>query len=298
MHERALVAALDDALQRSRDGNREHLEQHVLVATERERRGVHDLQVLDDRFVERELVVALRGGILVRVGGVDAVDLGRLEHDVDAHLASPQRGRGIGREERVAGAGREDHDLALLEVAQRLAADVGLGDLIGAQRRLHARFHALSPQRVLQRERVHERGEHPHVVGGCTVHASSSRSDAPEDVAPADDDRHLDTEPYDLRDLGDDAIDHLAVDPVGVGAHQRLAGQLEQDALVRGRARRRRHGGDERRDDSRRVHLGASGSGFAATVTAPPDSRAQALAIAATSAAKSSFFFSIPSPTT
>ena len=43
-----------------------------------------------------------------------------------------------------------------------------------------------------------------------------------------------------FRDLGDDALDGLAVDAVGVVAHQRLARQLEQDALVGGRLR---HGG-------------------------------------------------------
>ena len=74
----------------------------------------------------------------LRVGGVDAVDLGRLEHDLDAHLHAAQRRRGIGGEKRIAGAGGENHDLALFQVAHRLAADVGLDHLLDVERRLHA----------------------------------------------------------------------------------------------------------------------------------------------------------------
>ena len=45
------------------------------------------------------------------------------------------RGEGLaGREERIAGARREDHDAPLLEVPHRLAADVVLADLVDAQR--------------------------------------------------------------------------------------------------------------------------------------------------------------------
>ena len=66
-------------------------------------------------------------------------------------LDGAQRGRRVGREERVAGARREDHDAPLLEVAHRAAADVRLGDLGDRDRRLHARVDALLLQRVLQR---------------------------------------------------------------------------------------------------------------------------------------------------
>ena len=61
---------------------------------------------------------------------------------------------------------------------------------------------------------------------------AAPRRHAAEDVAAADHDGDLHAQPHDLADLGDDAVDHLAVDAVGVFAHQRLARQLEQDALV------------------------------------------------------------------
>jgi hypothetical protein len=70
---------------------------------------------------------ASRWGLL-GVGGVDAVDLGRLEQHVALKLGGAQGGAGVGREEGVAGARGEDDDAALLEVPEGAAADEGLGD--------------------------------------------------------------------------------------------------------------------------------------------------------------------------
>src|SRR5437660_12854880 len=93
MNERALVFAQDDALQRAGNENREHLEQHFLVATQRQRGGVHDLQVLDDRLVECQRRIALRGRVLHRIGGVYAIHFRCLQYDIDMHLAHADRRR-------------------------------------------------------------------------------------------------------------------------------------------------------------------------------------------------------------
>ena len=47
-------------------------------------------------------------------------------------------------------------------------------------------------ERLLQRERVHDRGEHADVVGLGAVHALGRSGQAAEDVAAADDDGDLD----------------------------------------------------------------------------------------------------------
>src|ERR1700750_2755051 len=52
VHQRAFVLAQHDALERARLEDAEHLDGQVLVAAQRERGGVHDLQVLADRLVE------------------------------------------------------------------------------------------------------------------------------------------------------------------------------------------------------------------------------------------------------
>jgi hypothetical protein len=83
-----------------------------------------------------------------------------------------------------------------------------------------------------QRQRVHHRGQHAHVVGGGAVHADRTTRHAPEDIAAADDHRHFDAHAGHLGHLLHHAHDGGAVDAEGVVAHQRLTRQLEQNALV------------------------------------------------------------------
>ena len=178
------------------------------------------------------LAVARGAGVLLGVGGVDAVDLGGLQHHLGAHLGTAQRGRGVGGEEGVAGAGGKDHDLAFFQVLQRLGAHIGLDHLVDGDGRHHTRRHAFLAHGVGQGQRVHHRGQHAHVVGGGAVHADGTAGHAAKDVAAADDHRHLDTQLRDLLHLPHHAHDGGAVDAVGVVAHQGFARQLQQDALV------------------------------------------------------------------
>src|SRR5260221_9091861 len=115
MHQRALVFAHHHSLERPRLEDREYVDRKLLVAAKRERGGVHHLEVLHERLVEGELGVARGGLVLHGVGGIDAVHLGRLQDDIGLDLAPAQRGRRVGGEEWVAGARREDDDLAFLE---------------------------------------------------------------------------------------------------------------------------------------------------------------------------------------
>jgi hypothetical protein len=173
--------------------------------------------------------------------------------------------------------------------------------LVDTERRLHARFDAGTAQCVLQREGVHQRGQHSHVIGGGAVHARRPRRHATEDVAAADDHRRFDAEPHHLRDLGHDAVDHLAVDAVRILAHQRLAGQLEQDAPVRRRDGTRRGQRGDGRNGGDGGDSGFDGHGDELRSVGGATVRGigrYAFAIAATSAAKSSLRFSMPSPTT
>src|SRR6187397_2440680 len=58
--ERTLVLALDDALERARLEDGKHANRQLLVAAKGERGGVEHLQVLDDRLVEADPLVAHR----------------------------------------------------------------------------------------------------------------------------------------------------------------------------------------------------------------------------------------------
>ena len=83
-------------------------------------------------------------------------------------------------------------------------------------------------ERVLQRQGVDHRGEHPHVVAGHPVDALVAGRDAADDVAAADHDRQLDAEPVDLGDLVGDPARPPRLDAEALRAHQGLAGELEQ----------------------------------------------------------------------
>ena len=173
-------------------GELEDVDRQPVVHAERERRRVHHLEAALDRLEVRELGDEPRVRVLVRVAVVDALDAVLRHQDrLGADLERAQRRGGVGREERVARAGGEDHDALLLEVADRAAPDVRLGDLGDRDRRLHARVHAEPLERVLERQRVQERREHARVVGRRAVHPLGRGRHAAVDVARADDDREL-----------------------------------------------------------------------------------------------------------
>ena len=114
----------------------------------------------------------------------------------------------VGGEERIAGAGGEDDDAALLEVAHGAAANVVLAHLVDADRALHARVAAEALDRILHGQRVHHRGQHAHVIAGDAIDAGPGEPGAAEDVAAADDAGHLHAASLDLEHFARDALEH------------------------------------------------------------------------------------------
>ena len=91
----------------------------------------------------------------------------------------------------------------------------------------------------LQRQRVHHRGQHAHVVGGGAVDALGRAGQAAEDIAAAHHHADLGAGGLGLVHIAGDAVHDIDVDAEAVIAHQRLAGDFEQDPAV---FRRWRHG--------------------------------------------------------
>src|SRR5215831_1105198 len=85
--------------------DREDQDRDAVFPGQRDRRGIHDLQVAGQYLVIVEPVEAAGFGVAHRIGIIDPVDLGGLEQGVAAHLGGAKGGRRVGREERVAGAG-------------------------------------------------------------------------------------------------------------------------------------------------------------------------------------------------
>src|SRR4029079_17453869 len=120
-----------------------------------------------------------------------AVDLGGFQQQVGVDLDRAQARGGVGGEDVVAGAGGENADAPLLEVAHGATPDVLLTNLVDANRGHHARVQTEGFDGVLHRERIHDGGEHAHVIAGDTIHAGTRQPGAAEDVAAADHDRDL-----------------------------------------------------------------------------------------------------------
>ena len=163
----------------------------LLSLTERDGGGVHDTEVEAEHLAVGDLLEF--GGFVVdfRVCGVDAVDGGGLEKDVCLDLHGAEAGGGVGGEEGVAGAGGEDDDAILLEVAHGAAANVGLGDLVHLDCGHDATEEAEFFDGVLKGDGVNDGREHAHVVGGDTVHVDGLLGDAAEEVTATNDDADL-----------------------------------------------------------------------------------------------------------
>ena len=86
---------------------------------------------------------------------------------------------------------------------------------------------------VLQRERVDDRREHPHVVARDAVDPLRRGGDAADDVAAPDHDRRLDAEARDLTNLVRDAGHDHGLDAERLAAEEHLPGELQQDPVDR-----------------------------------------------------------------
>ena len=112
------------------------------------------------------------------------------------------------------------------------AADVVFANVVDLQRGHHPCVHIERFERVLQRQCIHDGGEHAHVIAGHAIHAGTGKAGAAEDVAAADDNGDLDTAFPRRRDFTGDALDGPGLDPVIQFAHQRLTAQFQQYATV------------------------------------------------------------------
>ena len=166
---------------------------------------------------ERDAVVTLGLRVLLRIGAVDAVDIGGLEDRVAFHLGGAQHRGGVGGEVGIAGAAGEHNDAVFLEMAERLAALVGFADLRHVERRHGAGRRAEPLDRGLEHQAVHHRRQHAHGVGGRPRQALARHLDAAKDVAAADHDAELDARGAGGDQVRGDAVDGRLVDAEALG---------------------------------------------------------------------------------
>ena len=219
-------------LDRPRLPDREHDDRHPVLAGKREGGRIHDLQITFDRLLVGQAVIADGLWVLLGIGAVDAVDVGGLQHRLGADFGGPQHRRGVGREERIAGAAGEQHHPVLAEMPQRPPPLVGLADLRHRHRRHRPRRAAGRLDRGFERERVHDGGEHAHQIAGHARDALLGHLHAAKDIAAADDNSDADAQRLGGDEIGGDALERWLMDAEAVRAHQGLAGDLDDHASV------------------------------------------------------------------
>ena len=144
-------------------------------------------------LVVREGFVKDGMGVFFGVRGIDAVDAGRFEQNVDAELLAAQGRGGVGRDEGAAGSGGKDDHAAALEMREGPPADERFGDFLHADRGQEPGGAAFVLERILQGQAVDHGCGHAHVVGGRFLdHVRAARElGTAEDVSAAHHDREL-----------------------------------------------------------------------------------------------------------
>ena len=118
-------------------------------------------------------------------------------------------------------------------MADGAAANVVLADFIDADRRHHSGEHPQSLQGILHRQRVHDRGQHAHVVGRDSIHAFLGQPGPPKQVATTDDHTHFDAVLAQFPHLARNACQHVGIDAIVALAHQDFTAELEKNSLER-----------------------------------------------------------------
>src|SRR5438309_5185419 len=108
--------------------DREHQNRNVVLARQRNRRGIHHPQIAGQDLQVIESFEALGARLTLGVRIINAVHLGSLQERVTTHLGGSESRCRIRRKKRVSGPGRENHDTILLEVPQRPPTDIWFAD--------------------------------------------------------------------------------------------------------------------------------------------------------------------------
>ncbi len=104
-----------------------------------------------------------------------------------------------------------------------LATIVVVGDTDHGNGGHHQRGNIRALQGVTHGQRIHNRGQHTHMVAGHTIHAGRRERRAAKQVAATDNQTDLDADANQLADFQGHAVEHLGIDAEVLGPHQGLA---------------------------------------------------------------------------
>ena len=99
-------------------------------------------------------------------------------------------------------------------------------------RRHHASGDAGTLECITHRQRIHDSGQHAHVVAGDAIHAGFMQSGTPEQVATTEHQTYLHAHVYQLADLHRHTVQHLGINAEIGGTGQSFSAQFEQYAVI------------------------------------------------------------------
>ena len=170
----------------------------------------------------------LRGcRVFLRVGGIDAVHTGTLEHDVCLDFDAAQAGACIGGEERIAGTGGHDDYFAGFHALDGTPFIVEFTDGFHAHGGQYAGFYTGSHQGGTKGKAVDDGCQHAHLVAFHTVESLVGTAQSAENVSTAYHDTYLYSQSMYFLDLSCVLGKAFLVDAVLLFAHQALAAELQ-----------------------------------------------------------------------
>lgn len=211
----------------------ENDDRHTVIHAEAESRGVHDLEAAGESLRERDMSKAFGGGVFDGVRVVDAIDFGGFEDDVGTDFVGAEGSGGIGRKERVAGAGDKDNDTTVFQVARGAAEDEGFGDIVHFDGTLDASGDTDIFEGAHESHAIDDGSEHSHVIGGGAVHAPVAGGETTPDVATAHDDGEFDPHGVDFFDFRSHGRNDLRGDAFRFSrSPESFAADFQNDTLV------------------------------------------------------------------
>ena len=113
-----------------------------------------------------------------------------------------------------------------------LAADIRLCNLPHIDGALHPGIYAPFFQRILKRQTIHHRRQHPHIIRRRAIHALRASGEATPNVAAADDHRTVDSFLANRLDLCRNILYHRRIDAKSLFSGQGLSRKLQDYSLI------------------------------------------------------------------
>ena len=227
VHQSADVLAGDDLLEVAHDVHVEDVDGEVVLHAHGGGGDVHYLQPLGNDILIGDVLELGGGGVLLGVGGVDAVHTGSLQHHVGLYLYATQGRTRVGGKVRRTCAGTHDDFLAAFHGLAGLPLGVELADRLHADGGKHAVLLPDCTKGTAQCQGVDNRGTHTHLVALHAVKTLACSGKATEDVASTYDNAYLHPHFGNFLDLAGIVVETLGVDALFLLTGQAFAGEFQ-----------------------------------------------------------------------